>query len=75
MHIIYRLLFILSTTASRSTLGLTLSPVQWVPGPLSHGVMRQRRETDHSPPSSVEIKNGGAIPPFPICLYEVVLNY
>jgi hypothetical protein len=24
-----------------------------------------RREADHSPPSSVEVKNGGAIPPFP----------
>jgi hypothetical protein len=25
----------------------------------------QRREADHSPPSSTEVKNGGAIPPFP----------
>jgi hypothetical protein len=26
-------------------------------------VKRPGRETDHSPPSSVEVKNGGAIPP------------
>jgi hypothetical protein len=29
------------------------------------GVRRQGHEADHSPPSSTEIKNGGAIPPVP----------
>jgi hypothetical protein len=32
--------------------GTTQSPIQWVPG-----VKRPGRETDHSPPSSTEIKN------------------
>jgi hypothetical protein len=31
----------------------------------SPGVKRQGREADHSPPSSAEVKNGGAIPPLP----------
>jgi hypothetical protein len=30
-------------------------------------------KADHSPPSSVEAKNGGAIPPHP-CLHGTVLN-
>jgi hypothetical protein len=30
------------------------------------GVKRPRRIADHSPPSSAEIKNDGAIPPLPI---------
>jgi hypothetical protein len=29
------------------------------------GVQRPRREADHSPPSTAEVKNGGAIPPLP----------
>jgi hypothetical protein len=43
----------LFSTASRPTLGLNQSPIQWVPG----------GEADHSPPSSAEVKKGGAIPP------------
>jgi hypothetical protein len=31
----------------------------------SAGVKRLRREADHSPPSSAEVKNGGSIPPLP----------
>jgi hypothetical protein len=31
----------------------------------STGVKRQRRESDHSPPSSAEVKKAGAIPPLP----------
>jgi hypothetical protein len=31
-------------------------PVQWIPGALSLGVKRQGRESDHSPPSSAEVK-------------------
>jgi hypothetical protein len=37
-----------------------------VPGTISPGVKRQEREDDHSPPSSSEVKKGGAIPPFPL---------
>jgi hypothetical protein len=42
---------------------------------LPPGVKRQGRETDHSPLSSPEVKNGGAIPPLPHCLHGIVLNY
>jgi hypothetical protein len=35
--------------------------IQWVPE-----VKRPEPEADHSPPSSAEMKNGGAIPPFPL---------
>jgi hypothetical protein len=38
------------------------------------GVKRPGSEADHSPPSSAEIKNGGAISPLPTHLYGVVLN-
>jgi hypothetical protein len=47
----------LFTTASRPALGSTEPPIQWVPGALSLGVKRPVRDADHSPPSSVEIKN------------------
>jgi hypothetical protein len=46
----------LFTTESRPALGLTQPPIQWVPGALSLGVKRPRREADHSPPSSAEVK-------------------
>jgi hypothetical protein len=47
----------LFTTASRPALGPTQPPIQWIPGALSLGVKLTRREADHSPPSSVEVKN------------------
>jgi hypothetical protein len=53
----------LFSTASRPAVGPTQPPIQWVPGALSPGVKRKWREADHSPPSSDEAKNGGAIPP------------
>jgi hypothetical protein len=46
----------LFTTVSRTTLGPTQPPIQWVPGALSLGVKRPVLEADHSPPSSAEIK-------------------
>jgi hypothetical protein len=46
----------LFTTASRTALGPTQPRIQWVPGALSLGVKRPRREADHSPPSSAEVK-------------------
>jgi hypothetical protein len=52
-------IFLFSTT-SRPALGPTQPPIQWVPG-----VKLQGREADHSPPSSAEVKNGGAIPSLP----------
>jgi hypothetical protein len=46
----------LFTTASRTALGSTQPPIQWVPGALSLGVKRPGREADRSPPSSAEVK-------------------
>jgi hypothetical protein len=51
--------------SSRPVLGPTQPPIQWVPGALFTGVKRPEREADHLPPSSVEIKKGGAITPLP----------
>jgi hypothetical protein len=45
----------LFTTASRTDLGPTQPPIQWVPGALSLGVKQQVGEGDHSPPSSAEV--------------------
>jgi hypothetical protein len=47
---------ILFTTASRTTLGPTQSPIQWVLGALSLGVKRPGCEAGHSPPSSADVK-------------------
>jgi hypothetical protein len=47
----------LFTTVSRTALGPIQPPIQWVPRALFLGVKRPRREADHSPPSSAEVKN------------------
>jgi hypothetical protein len=47
----------LFTTVSIGALGRIQPPIHWVPGDLSLGVQQTGREVDHSPPSSVEIKN------------------
>jgi hypothetical protein len=46
----------LLTTVFRTTLRPTQPPIQWLPEVLSLGVKRPGREADHSPPSSVEVK-------------------
>jgi hypothetical protein len=46
----------LFTTASRTALGPTQPPIQWVLATLSLEVKRPGREADHSPPSSAEVK-------------------
>jgi hypothetical protein len=56
----------LYSTPPRPALGPTPPPLQWVLGAVSPGVKRQGCEADFSAPSSVEVKNGGAIPPPPI---------
>jgi hypothetical protein len=48
--------FFSKPTASRTALGPTQPPIQWVLRALSLGVKRPGREADHSPPSSVEVK-------------------
>jgi hypothetical protein len=47
-------------TATRLVLRPTQLPIQRVPG-----VKRPVCEADDSPPSSAEVKNGGAMPPVP----------
>jgi hypothetical protein len=47
----------LFTTVSRTALKPTQPPIQWVLEALSLGLKRQGHETDHSPPSSAEVKN------------------
>jgi hypothetical protein len=65
----------LFTTASRTALGPTQPPIQWVPGTLSLRVKRQGREADHSPPSSAEVKNVWSYTSTPpIRLHGVVLS-
>jgi hypothetical protein len=44
------------STSSRPVLGPIQPPIQWVPGSLYSGVKRPRREADHSPPVSAEVK-------------------
>jgi hypothetical protein len=48
----------LYSTIYRPVLDLTQPPIQWV-----QGIKRPGHETDHSPPSSVKVNNGSAIPP------------
>jgi hypothetical protein len=55
-HYITRLGIFLFTAASRTALGSTQPPIQWVPGDLSLGVKRPGRGADHSPTSSAEVK-------------------
>jgi hypothetical protein len=46
----------LFTTASRTALGLTQPPIQWVLGVLSLGVKLPAHEADQSSPSDAEVK-------------------
>jgi hypothetical protein len=65
----------LFTTASRTALGPTQPPIQWLPGALSLGVKRPRREADHSPSSNTEVNNVSSYTSTPpIRLHGVVLS-
>jgi hypothetical protein len=44
-------------TVSRTALGPTHFPIQWIPGALSLGVKQPAREPDHSLPPSAEVKH------------------
>jgi hypothetical protein len=63
-----------TSTASTPTTGLTQRPLQWLPGTISPEVKRPGRESDHSPPSSAVIKDGGGIRQLPIHFYGLVLS-
>jgi hypothetical protein len=66
--------FVSIIPVSRRALRPTQPPIQWVLGSLLAGLKRPGCEADHSPPSSGEVKNGGAIPPLSIGLHGVMLN-
>jgi hypothetical protein len=65
----------LFSKSSRPALRSTQPPIQWVPGALSPGVKWPRREVDHSPPTSAEVKKIWIYTSTPIRLHGVVLNY
>jgi hypothetical protein len=50
-------------TASRLALGPIRPPTQWTLWTISPGVKLLQQEADHSPLSSVQVKNGGTIHP------------
>jgi hypothetical protein len=49
------------SSASRTALGPTQLPTQWVPRVLSLGAKRPGREADHSPPSSAKLREWVAL--------------
>jgi hypothetical protein len=59
---------------SRLALGPTQPPIQWIPKALFPGIKRPDRQADHSPPSSVEVKNARSFA-LPIRPNGVVLRY
>jgi hypothetical protein len=65
---------IFNPTAFILALALTQPPSQKVPGTLSLGIKQPGRESDFSPPPSIEVKNIVVGPPHPICLHIVVLR-
>jgi hypothetical protein len=65
-------IFLFFIIASRQALGTTQPPIQWA---LSSEVKRHGREANHSPPSSAEVKNGGAILPLPLRLHYIFYLY
>jgi len=67
--------FFLNATASRPELESNQPPIQWLPGALSSWVRWPGREANHSPPSSVVVKNKwNYISNSPVFLHSMVLN-
>jgi hypothetical protein len=65
----------LFTTPSRTALGPTQPPIQWVPRAISPGVNRPERVADHSSPSSAKFKNAWSYTfTSPVRLHGVVLS-
>jgi hypothetical protein len=55
----------LYSTAFRSALEATQPSIKWVPEALFPGVKQPGREACHLLPCRDDVKNGGAIPPYP----------
>jgi hypothetical protein len=65
----------LFTTASRTALGPTQTPIQWIAGALYMGVKWSGYEADRSPPSSAKVKECVELYLLsPVCLHDVVLS-
>jgi hypothetical protein len=63
---------IMISATFRPDLGPTQRPVERVLEAVSPEVNQPRRETNQPPPSSAEVKNYGAIPPFPVRCHDVL---
>jgi len=62
-------------TVSRSALGPTQPPIQWLTRALFLGIKPPRREADHAPPSSTKVKDAWSYTsPTSVSLYGVVLS-
>jgi len=60
----------------RPALELIQPPIEWVPGAVCLKINRQLRKTDHSTPSSAEVKNAWMYTSTPsIRLHGVVLSW
>jgi hypothetical protein len=57
-------IIILYSTETKLAVEPSQHPIQWVQWVHFLGVKWLVCEADHSPPSSIYVKNGGAIPPF-----------
>jgi hypothetical protein len=64
----------LYTTAFRLALRPTQPPSKLVLGPASLGVKQLGHEADHSSPPTTKSKNGGAIPPLHMFLWQSTLS-
>jgi hypothetical protein len=67
-------IFLLSIVL-RLVLGTTKPSLHWDSGALSCELNGQGNEADQTPPSNVDVRNGGAIHPLHICIHGIMLNY
>jgi hypothetical protein len=64
-----------TNSVSGPTLAFNQPTIQWVWGALSPRVNRPRREADQSPPSSAEVKKGGAMLSLPPYVFMACDNF